>query len=156
METQALSDDCLCSVDRRDDVILIDVQSAIHGRHIDAVEAITESMGRDTGDAYGVLVRVAHGAALPTLETRARCVKYLWAHHANVKSIHVALEGHGFWAATGAALAATIARAVPHGPQIHVHACLDRAATELAAHLHRNADAVADGMQLARALRRTS
>lgn len=157
MELQSLPHDGLCSVARHDDVVLIDVHGAIHARHMDAVEALTQTIQRDTDGTFGILVRVAEGVSMPTLETRSRFVAYLWSQRERVRAIHVALEGHGFWAATMTALAATVARAVPHGPAIHVHDCLDQAASALTEHLRRGCGGMScDGRELIRAFRRAS
>lgn len=156
MESELRPDDAPCTVARHGDVVLLDIASAIKPLHVDQVDALTAEVGGPRANSVGVLVRVAEGVAMPTLETRARFVSYLIAHRGRVRSIHVALEGHGFWAATMSALAATVARAVPHGPPIHVYDRLERAASELEAKMIGVGAASSAGVDLVRALRRAS
>lgn len=156
METQALHDDAQCTVALRDDVVLVDIHEAIRSDHVQAVLDLTERSGGNAAGSVGVLVRVCAGVALPTVETRASFVHYLRTQHGRVRSIHVALEGHGFWAATMTALAASIARAVPYGPPIHVYDGLDRAASELVARLRQGRDSSVDCSRLTSAFRRAS
>ncbi len=154
MEAQVLHDDSLCTVSLYEEVVLIDIHEAIRVEHVEFAEAAAEQVAGPDAGRVGVLVRVAEGVALPTAEARARFATFLRAQHGRVRSIHVALEGRGFWAATMTALVASVARSVPFGPPILVYDELERAAADLVARLRVGRESVTDGPRLARVFRR--
>ena len=99
-------------------------------------------------------VTEAAGVAFPTADARSAFVAFLKANRTRVRTIHVALEGRGFWSATMSALAATVARAVPHGPEIQVHASVETAVAALVARLGPDRTSSVDCTELATVFRR--
>jgi hypothetical protein len=145
-----------CTVSLHDDIVVIDLRDAMRAEHVEFVDRLTERVGGERAASVSVLVRVAAGAAFPTIEARQAFIAFLRDNRTRVRSIHAVLDGRGFWAASMSALAATIARAVPFGPKIHVHATVEEATAELFSHFDGERISEVDRHALASAFQRAS
>lgn len=127
MNEHSTSHDCRCTVDSHDGVVAIDIQETIDRGHVVAAGSLVGELAEKSDGAVPVVVRVAAGTTFPTHDARLSFVEFLRQRGRQVRVIHVALEGRGFWRATMSALAKTVNRAVPNGPRIELHESLDAA-----------------------------
>lgn len=141
-----------CSVSRLGPVVLLDVVRRMTVGYVDEVRAALVP-ARAEGEAE-ILVRVRAGVPVPSQDVRAAFVSFLREERGRVRAIHIALEGHGFWAATMTALVANVARAVPLGPPMRVHASIAEATAAVQALTVPSASGLLDRAAIARAFDR--